>query len=773
MSKKNKSLRQEDPQKEREAMFYEKPLPSRELILKVMADQGVPLSIAKLNELLEIANDESEAFNKRIRAMERQGQIMRNRKDDFCISEKLNLIPGRIQGHPDGFGFLIPEQGGEDIFLSSREMMQVLHNDRVMVQTIGQDRKGRPEGKVIEILERKNETLVGRVVQGQGVTIVAAEDKRINQDFLIPYHFDMDAKPGQIVVIEITAQPSFKSRPMGKVIQILGNYADSGMEIEIALRKHQLPYNFSQETIEIAESFSKKVTEKDFKGRIDVRDLSLITIDGETARDFDDAVYAESVDKNWRLVVAIADVSFYVQPDKILDKEAFERGNSVYFPRRVIPMLPEALSNGLCSLNPHVDRLCMICDMMIDQQGKVISYKFYPSVMESKARMTYTDVSTLLNETSPELTEKYKAITPHIKNLESVYKLLTKQRHARGAIEFASSETIMIFNDQGKIDRIEPVIRNEAHRIIEECMLAANVCAANFLIEHEHPALYRVHEGPTEERLENLQIFLAEFGFMLGGGNKPSIKDYATVIEKIKGRPDEHLLQTVLLRSMQQAVYSPDNFGHFGLAYEAYAHFTSPIRRYPDLLIHRAIKATLEKKKMPAANWHVLGQHCSMTERRADDATRDVSSWLKCYYMQDKIGEIYEGTVAGVTSFGLFVSIDGIYIEGLLHVTELGNDYFTYDKARHAMVGERSHVIYRLGDRLKVKLVRVDLELSKIDFSLESHQEVQKSSLKDRKPKNFFKDKASHHKKKSHETKHKSAPKSSRAPRSKKKIRAK
>ena len=773
MSKKNKSLRQEDPQKEREAMFYEKPLPSRELILKVMADQGVPLSISKLNELLEIANDESEAFNKRIRAMERQGQIMRNRKDDFCISEKLNLIPGRIQGHPDGFGFLIPEQGGDDIFLSSREMMQVLHNDRVMVQTIGQDRKGRPEGKVIEILERKNETLVGRVVQGQGVTIVAAEDKRINQDFLIPYHFDMDAKPGQIVVIEITAQPSFKSRPMGKVIQILGNYADSGMEIEIALRKHQLPYNFSQETIEIAESFSKKVTEKDFKGRIDVRDLSLITIDGETARDFDDAVYAESVDKNWRLVVAIADVSFYVQPDKILDKEAFERGNSVYFPRRVIPMLPEALSNGLCSLNPHVDRLCMICDMLIDQQGKVISYKFYPSVMESKARMTYTDVSTLLNETSPELTDKYKAIIPHIKNLESVYKLLTKQRHARGAIEFASSETIMIFNDQGKIDRIEPVIRNEAHRIIEECMLAANVCAANFLIEHEHPALYRIHEGPTEERLENLQIFLAEFGFMLGGGNKPSIKDYATVIEKIKGRPDEHLLQTVLLRSMQQAVYSPDNFGHFGLAYEAYAHFTSPIRRYPDLLIHRAIKATLEKKKMPAANWHVLGQHCSMTERRADDATRDVSSWLKCYYMQDKIGEIYEGTVAGVTSFGLFVSIDGIYIEGLLHVTELGNDYFTYDKARHAMVGERSHVIYRLGDRLKVKLVRVDLELSKIDFSLESHQEVQKSSLKDRKPKNFFKDKASHHKKKSQETKHKSSPKSSRAPRSKKKIRAK
>ena len=503
-----------------------------------------------------------------------------------------------------------------------------------------------------------------------------------------------------------------------------------------------------------------------------MRDLPLITIDGETARDFDDAVYAESIGKNWRLVVAIADVSYYVQPNNILDKEAFDRGNSVYFPRRVIPMLPEALSNGLCSLNPQVDRLCMICDMVIDHNGKVTSYKFYPSVMESKARMTYTDVSILLNETSPELIEKYKAIIPHIKNLECLYKILTKQRHARGAIEFDSSETIMIFNGQGKIDRIEPVIRNEAHRIIEECMLAANVCAANFLIEHKHPALYRIHEGPTEERLENLRIFLAEFGFMLSGGDKPSIKDYATVIEKIKGRPDEHLLQTVLLRSMQQAVYSPDNIGHFGLAYEAYAHFTSPIRRYPDLLIHRAIKATLENKKMPATNWNILGQHCSMTERRADDATRDVSSWLKCYYMQDKIGEIYEGTVAGVTSFGLFVSIDGIYIEGLLHVTELGNDYFTYDKARHAMVGERSQAIYRLGDRLKVKLVRVDLELSKIDFSLESHQETQKSPLRDIKPKKFFKEKSAN-KKKSHTTKHKSASKSSRSLKSKKKIRAK
>lgn len=718
------SLRLNDPQKDRETMFYDKPLPSRELILKVMTEQGVPLSIEQLTHLLEIDESENETFSKRIRAMERQGQIMRNRKNDFCISEKLNLIAGRIQGHPDGFGFLIPEQDGDDIFLSPREMMQVLHNDRVMVQVTGQDRKGRLEGKIVEVLERKNETLVGRVVQGQGVTIVAAEDKRINQDILIPYHLDMGAKPGQIVMVSITAQPSYKSRPMGKVVQILGNYADSGMEIEIALRKHQLPYSFSQEVVDLANSFSKEVLPSDYKSRKDIRDLPLVTIDGETARDFDDAVYAVKVVNHWRLIVSIADVSFYVKADNVLDKEAYLRGNSVYFPRRVIPMLPEALSNGLCSLNPNVDRLCMVCDMMIDSDGVVRNYEFYPSVMRSNARMTYTEVHSILNKTSPEAKKKFELLIPQLNDLYSVYQLLNLQRQKRGAIEFESSETIMIFNDHGKIERIDPVVRNEAHKLIEECMLAANVCAANFLEKNKHSSLFRVHEGPTEERLENLRIFLADFGFNLAGGDKPSIKNYAELIETIHGRPDEHLLQTVLLRSMQQAVYSPDNLGHFGLAYKAYAHFTSPIRRYPDLLVHRAIKAILNNSKMPETNWHMAGQHCSMTERRADDATRDVAAWLKCYFMQDKIGEVYDGTVAGVTSFGLFVAIDNLYIEGLLHVTELGNDYFNYDKTRHAMIGERSHVMFRLGDRLKVKLAHVDLETNKIDFTLESHEHV-------------------------------------------------
>lgn len=719
---KNKSKRSNDPHAAREANRYETPLPSRELILTTMSEQGIPLSVEQLYMLLDISDQEREIFNRRLKAMEREGQIMQNRKGALCITDKLDLIAGVVQGHPDGFGFLIPDDktktNGEDLFLSPKEMSQVMHGDRAMVRMSGLDRRGRPEGKIVEVLERRTQKLVGRVIQSSGVTIVAAEDKRVNQDILIPYHLDMGAKSGQVVMVELTEQPSVHAQPMGKIIEILGNYADSGMEIEIALRKHNLPHEFSAEAIRIAESYPKLVQEADFKGRIDCRDMPLITIDGETARDFDDAVFAEPQGKGWRLVVAIADVSFYVKPKDALDKEAYDRGNSVYFPRRVIPMLPEALSNGLCSLNPDVERLCMICDMQVDGHGIVKQYKFYPSVMRSKARMTYTKVYEILQNPQGELAQEYAWLNPHLQNLYSVYQLLLKQREKRGAIEFESSETIMIFNDDGKIERIEPSLRNEAHRLIEECMLAANVCASEFLQKHEHPALYRIHEGPTPEKLEQLRTFMAEFGFGVGGGDSPQAKDYCKLLDRIKDRPDAQLLQTVLLRSMQQAVYSPDNVGHFGLAYEAYAHFTSPIRRYPDLLIHRAIKAVLNGDKYKAGDWNELGEHCSMTERRADDATRDVTNWLKCFYMQDRIGEEFEGTVAGVTSFGLFVALDGVYVEGLLHVTELGNDYFHYDKARHEMAGERTAVRYRLGDRLRVKLVRVDLETTKIDFTL-------------------------------------------------------
>jgi ribonuclease R len=526
--------------------------------------------------------------------------------------------------------------------------------------------------------------------------------------------------------VELIEQPSVYAQAIGRVVEILGNYADPGMEIEIALRKHQLPNEFSAAAVKLAQQFAPKVQKADWEGRVDLRELPLITIDSETARDFDDAVYCEALassgdkttSKGWRLVVAIADVSFYVRQGDALDQEAFERGNSVYFPRRVIPMLPEALSNGLCSLNADVDRLCMVCDMQINSAGKIKRYKFYPSVMRSKARMTYTKVFDMIEQPGGETAREYAWLLPQVQQLYALYKILSTAREERGAIEFETTETLMEFDENSKIKRIVPVVRNDAHRLIEECMLAANVCASEFLHVHKHPALYRIHEGPTPEKLEKLRSFMSEFGFTLGGGDAPHAKDYGKLLAHFRGRPDEQLLQTVLLRSMQQAVYSPDNIGHFGLAYESYTHFTSPIRRYPDLLIHRAIKAALEGKKYKVKDWHALGMQCSMTERRADDATRDVVSWLKCYYMQDKVGESFSGSVSAVTSFGLFVALDEVYVEGLLHVTELGNDYFHFDGMRHEMVGERSGARYRLGDRLRVKVARVDMETSKIDFML-------------------------------------------------------
>ena len=713
-----KKQRVSDPHADREAANYSNPLPSREFILETMAEEGVPVPVERLCKLLEIRKSEREIFDRRLAAMERDGQIIRNRKDDLCIAQKLDLIKGQVQGHPDGFGFLVPDGGGDDLFLSPKEMSKVLHGDHVMVRQAGLDRRGRPEGKIVEVLERVNKTLVGRLIRERGVVLVAAEDRRINQDILIPPGQDMKAAAGQVVMVELIEQPSAYAQAIGRVVEILGNYADPGMEIEIALRKHQLPNEFSAAAVKLAQQFSPKVQKADWEGRVDLRELPLITIDSETARDFDDAVFCEADGKGWRLVVAIADVSFYVRPGDALDLEAFERGNSVYFPRRVIPMLPEALSNGLCSLNAGVDRLCMVCDMQINSAGKIKRYKFYPSVMRSKARMTYTKVFDMIEHPDGETAREYSWLLPQVQQLFALYKILSTAREERGAIEFETTETLMEFDENSKIKCIVPVVRNEAHRLIEECMLAANVCASEFLHEHKHPALYRIHEGPTPEKLEKLRSFMSEFGFTLGGGDAPHAKDYGKLLAHFRGRPDEQLLQTVLLRSMQQAVYSPDNIGHFGLAYESYTHFTSPIRRYPDLLIHRAIKAVLEGKKYKVKDWHALGMQCSMTERRADDATRDVVSWLKCYYMQDKVGESFSGSVSAVTSFGLFVALDEVYVEGLLHVTELGSDYFHFDGMRHEMLGERSGARYRLGDRLRVTVARVDMETSKIDFTL-------------------------------------------------------
>jgi ribonuclease R len=715
--KKRRAPRSADPFREREASRYERPIASREFMLQTLVEAGVPLADEELARRLAIAPEEREAFERRVAAMERDGQILRNRKGAILVPTKLDLVAARVEGHPDGYGFAVVE-GGDDLYLGDQEMRKVLHGDRVMVRASGADRRGRREGTIVEVIERVNSRIVGRLHQEHRIFFVQPSERRISQNVLVALEDAGGARAGQVVVAELTAQPDGHNPPIGRIVELLGDAADPGIEIEIALRKHALPFRFSARAEALASGFPKEPRESDLSGRQDLRPLALVTIDGETARDFDDAVYCEEARDGYKLVVAIADVSHYVRSGDALDAEARERGNSVYFPRRVIPMLPEALSNGLCSLNPEVDRLCVACDMAIGTKGQNRSYRFYPAVMRSRARLTYTAVAAALADPRGEAARRLKGLLPRLELLDEVFRALLKAREERGAIDFETVETEFVFDDKGRLERIDRVERNDAHRIIEECMLAANVCASDFLSKRRHPALYRVHEGPTAPKLADLREFLKGFGLQLAGGDKPTAKHYAKLLESVRKRPDVQLLQTVLLRSLKQAQYSPENVGHFGLAYEHYTHFTSPIRRYPDLLVHRAIKTVLEGGRYSPGNWAELGAHCSQTERRADEATREVASWLKCYYMRDRVGEEFEGSVSAVTSFGIFVALDDFYVEGLVHISELGQDYFHFDATKHQLLGDRTRKSYRLADRVKVKIVRVDLESSRIDFVL-------------------------------------------------------
>ena len=687
------------------------------------------------------------------------------RKAEDSIKQKstpsaglLETFEGTVEGHRDGHGFVQRDDGQIDVYLPPNEMRAVIHRDRVIARVTRLDRKGRPEARIVEIIDRPQQPIIGRLLQESGVWLVAPEDRRYGQDILVPKGATGNAQVGQVVVVELTEAPSLFGQPVGRVKEVLGEMDDPGMEIEIAVRKYSVPHQFSAACLAQAAELPVKVRTKDLADRIDLRDIPLVTIDGEDARDFDDAVYCEPAQmgkqKGWRLLVAIADVSYYVDTGSAIDTDAYERATSVYFPRRVIPMLPEKLSNGLCSLNPLVDRLCMVCDMLIDEDGQVFAYQFYQAVMHSHARFTYTDVAAILSNTRGPQAAKHKDRVQDLIHLHDVYRSLLKGREKRGAVDFETTETQIICDDSGRIEKIVPRVRTQAHRLIEEAMLAANVCSADFILQAKHPAVFRVHEGPTPEKRETLRNYLKAMGVPATLSENPSPGQFQAIAQASKDRPDAQQIHSMLLRSMQQAIYTPLNSGHFGLAYPAYTHFTSPIRRYPDLLVHRVIKSILtgrryqlpglplpgeahmklarrlaaqarlkgkpsQPSQKPTAEqqaWEAAGLHCSANERRADEASRDVEAWLKCQYMREHLGEDFSGTVSGVTAFGVFVTLDAMYVEGLVHITELGGDYFKFDETRQELRGERTGIRYNVGARVRVQVSRVDLDGRKIDF---------------------------------------------------------
>jgi len=729
---------------DREAANYKKPIPSREFILEYLKELARPVTHEALCSALKLTDEDSiEALRRRLNAMQRDGQLMRNRRGAFGLIDKMNLLKGRVQGMKEGYGFFIPEGGGDDLYINNRQLSKVLHGDRVLVRPAEFEHRGKREAVIVEVLERAHSHLVGRYFTEGGVGFVIPENPRINQDILVAEDSPCKARRGQIVMVEISVYPSRRNNAVGRVVEILGEHLAPGMEIDVALRTHEIPFEWPDAVTKSLDKLPRQMSSAELQQRIDLREEPFVTLDGEDARDFDDAVCCRKAGRGWVLSVAIADVSHYVRVASPLDQEAHQRGTSVYFPEQVVRMLPELLSNDLCSLNPEVDRPVMVCEMHINPQGVVSNYCFYEGVIRSHARLTYNQVYQMLkhkrSQEGRELRSRYQPVVPNLEELFRLYNALRKAREKRGAIDFETTEQRIIFGTGRKIERIVPVERNDAHKLIEECMLCANVAAADFIATHNLPGLYRIHETPSTEKLARLREFLAELGLSLGGGDKPTAGDYQRLLSQASGRPDAHLIQTVMLRSMMQAVYSPDNVGHFGLAFDAYAHFTSPIRRYPDLLIHRAIRSVIRSRKkservrrvpgVPGlqkkniypyqqADMVQLGEHCSLTERRAEDAVRDVVLWLKCEYMQDHVGDIFPGVITGVTAFGLFIELQDVFVEGLLHVSALDNEYYHFDPAKHRLTGERTHFSYRLGDPIEIKVVRVDLNERKIDFEL-------------------------------------------------------
>ena len=710
-------------------------LPERSALIAFLGRTGAPVSfdqVARAHALRTPA--EQEALQRRLSAMERDGQIIRNRGGAFGLVDRMDLITGRVIGHRDGYGFVRPDDGSVDLFFSPRQMRSLMHGDRVVARVAKIDRNGRREGTLVEVIERGVGRVVGRLWRESGVTFVRPHNARIHHDLLVPPDASAAGRDGDYVVARITEPPTRRHPPIGVVEEVLGSRMLPGMEIDVAIRTYELPVAWSEDVVAEAKALPAKVRRIDVEGREDLRELGFVTIDGEDARDFDDAVYCERTARGWRVVVAIADVSAYVHPASALDDEARLRGNSVYFPDRVVPMLPESISNGLCSLRPHEDRLCVGCELIVAESGRVHRSRFFEGVIRSRARLTYTEVSSALEGGVATLRGTLAEQAPMLDALREAYDALRRARVGRGAIDFDMTETRVVLGPDGRVERLEPADRNVAHRIIEECMVAANVAAARFLERHRLPALFRNHEGPSPEKAQELRAFLEEFGMKLGGGDSPEPRHFAAVIDSASSRPDAHLIQTVMLRSLSQAVYAPANVGHFGLAHRAYVHFTSPIRRYPDIVVHRAIRHVLRRGRLGefesvcGNSLAMLGEHCSMTERRADEATRDAIAWLKCEFMLEKLGEVFDATVSGVAPFGVFVTLDDIFVEGLVHVSTLGSDYFHFDPIRHRLRGERSRRSYRLADRMRVRAASVDLGERRIEFEPEGREYSRRKS---------------------------------------------
>ena len=698
--------------------------PSRKDILSLLEDTRRPLQRRDIVDRLNVVSDDSrEILRRRLRAMERDGQLIKNRRNAYGLPAKMDLVAGRISAHKDGYGFVMPDDGDADLYLSPRQMRSVLHGDRVLASVIGIDSRGRKEGAVREVLERAHERVVGRFMEESGIALVVPDDPRINQDILVPVKDTSSARPGQVVVVEILQQPGERQPPVGRVIEILGKSGAPGMATEIAIRNFDLPHEWPDGVEQEAVAFGDEVTGDMHQGRRDLRDLPLVTIDGADARDFDDAVFAQRRKNGWRLVVAIADVSSYVKPGSLLDEEAVKRATSVYFPGRVIPMLPEALSNGLCSLKPDVDRLCMVCDMSINDSGQVVRSRFDSAVMRSQARLTYEQVWDWLVSGKPEIRPGAKEVSASLKDLYGLYKALRKARTKRGAIDFESTEVQFRFDERGAVADIIPYERNDAHMIIEECMITANVQAANFLLRQQLPAPFRAHEPPQPDRLESLEQFLRGLGIRVPWKSRPEPRDFENIVQQIKGREDQPLIMAVLLRAQSLASYQAVNTGHFGLALKAYAHFTSPLRRYPDLLVHRAIRHVIEQQGRKGYPWSQeqmgkLSEQCSHRARRAEEAERDVNERLKAYFMEQHIGDVFKGQVTGVTSFGLFVELSRNHVSGLVHITSLPNDYYHFDPVVHRLTGDRTGKVYQLAQKVKVKVMGVNVDERKIDFEL-------------------------------------------------------